>query len=142
MYSTHNYVIKFINTTDVRWRHDIHLFLGFCVVLLCVFTFCIPCCDVSYDFRIKTMFGSFLPPVVCRMAESYFRYLCLFTHSGVQHILCCVFALFVNRRQSHSTFTNISTHRLACVMSNPVTLWLFYSSIKLIYDFSVSRVID
>ena len=26
---------------------------------------------------------------------SYLRYLCLFTHSGVQHILCCVFALFV-----------------------------------------------
>jgi hypothetical protein len=26
---------------------------------------------------------------------SYIRYLCLFVHSGVQHILCCVFALFV-----------------------------------------------
>ena len=26
---------------------------------------------------------------------SYLRYLCLFAHSGVQHILCCVFALFV-----------------------------------------------
>jgi hypothetical protein len=25
---------------------------------------------------------------------SYLRYLCLFTHSGVQRILCCVFALF------------------------------------------------
>jgi len=25
---------------------------------------------------------------------SYLRYLCLFTYSGVQHILCCVFALF------------------------------------------------
>ena len=26
---------------------------------------------------------------------SYLRYLCLFTYSGVQHILCCVFVLFV-----------------------------------------------
>jgi hypothetical protein len=26
---------------------------------------------------------------------SYLRYLCLFPHSGVQHILCCVFVLFV-----------------------------------------------
>ena len=26
---------------------------------------------------------------------SYLRYLCLFANSGVQHILCCVFALFV-----------------------------------------------
>jgi 1-acyl-sn-glycerol-3-phosphate acyltransferase len=25
---------------------------------------------------------------------SYSRYLCLFAHSGVQHILCCVFGLF------------------------------------------------
>jgi len=25
---------------------------------------------------------------------SYLRHLCLFAHSGVQHILCCVFALF------------------------------------------------
>ena len=28
---------------------------------------------------------------------SYLRYLCLFTYSGVQHILCCVFALFFFR---------------------------------------------
>jgi hypothetical protein len=26
---------------------------------------------------------------------SYLRYLCLFVYSGVQHILCCVFALCV-----------------------------------------------
>ena len=25
---------------------------------------------------------------------SYLLYLCLFAHSGVQHILCCVFVLF------------------------------------------------
>ena len=25
----------------------------------------------------------------------YLRYLCLFVHSGVQHMLCCVFVLFV-----------------------------------------------
>jgi len=33
------------------------LFLVFCVVLLCVFTVLVPCCDVYYHFRIKTMFG-------------------------------------------------------------------------------------
>ena len=26
---------------------------------------------------------------------SYLRYLCLFPYSGVQHILCCIFVLFV-----------------------------------------------
>jgi len=29
-------------------------------------SFWVSCCDVRYDFYIKTMFGSSLPPVVCR----------------------------------------------------------------------------
>jgi hypothetical protein len=48
------------------------IFLVFCIVLLCVFTFCVPFCDVSYDFRIKRMFGSSLPPVVDRRAHVLF----------------------------------------------------------------------
>jgi hypothetical protein len=36
-------------------------------------------------------FVSSLLPLVC---VSYLRFLCLFAHSGVQYILCCVFALF------------------------------------------------
>jgi hypothetical protein len=40
------------------------IFLDFCVVLLCVFMFWVPCYDVRYDIRIKTMFGSSLPQVV------------------------------------------------------------------------------
>ena len=35
------------------------IFLVLCVVLVCVFTFCVACCDVRSDFHIKTMFGSF-----------------------------------------------------------------------------------
>jgi hypothetical protein len=31
------------------------IILVFCVVLLCVFTFLVPCCDVRYDFRIKAI---------------------------------------------------------------------------------------
>jgi hypothetical protein len=50
-------------------------------------------------FSIKTMFGSSLPPVVCKKREvcvgggimSYLRYLCLFAHSWVLLILSCVF---------------------------------------------------
>ena len=48
------------------------IFLAFCVVLLCVSTFWVPCCHVRYDFRIKTMFGSSLRPVVCRKAHVLF----------------------------------------------------------------------
>ena len=50
----------------------------------------VPCCDVRYDFYIKTMFGSSLPPIVCRRAHVLFT-LFVFAHSCVQHILCCVF---------------------------------------------------
>ena len=69
-------------------------FLVFWVVLLCVFTLWVPCCDVRYDFRIKTMFGCFHLRLFVGGLTSYLRYLCLFVHSGVQHILCCVFVLF------------------------------------------------
>ena len=42
-------------------------------VLFCAFLFLVPCFDVRSDFRIKTMFDSSLPPVVCRRS-----YLCFF----------------------------------------------------------------
>jgi hypothetical protein len=41
-------------------------------VLLCVFTFLVPCCDVSYNVRIKTVFGWSLPLVVCRKLHVLF----------------------------------------------------------------------
>ena len=73
-----------------RWINNIQitniLTIVFCVVLLCVLTFRV------LWFPHKTMFGSSLPPVVCRRARVLFT---LFVHSGVQHILCCGFALFV-----------------------------------------------
>ena len=46
--------------------------LVFCVVLLCVFTFLVPCCDVRYDYIIQTMFSSSLPSVVCSGADVLF----------------------------------------------------------------------
>jgi hypothetical protein len=53
-------------------------FLVFCAVILCVFTFWVPCYDVRSDLKEKTMFGSSLPPVVHRMAYVLFAFsLCL-----------------------------------------------------------------
>ena len=43
-----------------------------CIVLLYVFKFWVPCCDVHYGFRIKTMLCSSLPSVVCRRAHILF----------------------------------------------------------------------
>jgi hypothetical protein len=71
-----------------------HIF-SFCVVLLCVFTFWVPCCDVRYDFRIKIMFGSSLPAVVCRKARVLFTLFAFASYNGIQHIWGCAFALFV-----------------------------------------------
>ena len=39
------------------------------------------------------MFGSSVPPVTG--SRTYLRYVCLFAHSGVQHIMCCVFIMCV-----------------------------------------------
>ena len=66
------------------------IFLVFCVVLLYVFTYLVQCCNVLYDFRIKTMFDSSLPPVVCRRAHILLTLFMFAVHSCVQHILCCV----------------------------------------------------
>ena len=63
-------------------------------IFVCVFTFWDPCCDVRYDFDMKTMFDWSLPPVDPGIM-SYLRYLFLFAHSGIQHTFCCVFVLFV-----------------------------------------------
>jgi hypothetical protein len=43
----------------------------------------------------KTMFGLFLPPVFCWRADGLSTFYVLLEYSGVQHILFCVFALFV-----------------------------------------------
>jgi hypothetical protein len=66
-----------------------HLFSFFYVV--CIYALS---SDVRYDFRIKPMIGSSLPPVVCKRLMSYLGYLALFAHSGVQHILCCILVCF------------------------------------------------
>jgi hypothetical protein len=53
----------------------------------------LPFCDVRYDFRIKTMFSSSLPTVVCRRAHVLFTLFALFANIGVQDILCVVLVL-------------------------------------------------
>ena len=58
-----------------------------------VFPFWVPCCDVRYDLNIKTMFGSSLPPVVCRSAHVLFTLFVFAYQYGVQYILCCAFGL-------------------------------------------------
>ena len=40
---------------------------------------------------------------------SYLRYFCLFAYNGVQHILCCVFVLFISSCVPYvSSFSGLS----------------------------------
>ena len=74
-------------------------FLVFCVVLLCVFTFWVPGCDIRYNFLLKTMFGSSLPPFVCRSAHvlfTLFVFVCvLWRPTHIVLWFCFVFLGFV-----------------------------------------------
>ena len=71
------------------------IFLFFCVVLLCVFTLWVPSSNIRYDFRIKMMFGSSLPTVVCRTAHlKVFVFVCMSNTYFVfffSIFLCCQF---------------------------------------------------
>ena len=51
--------------------------------------------SVLLCFCMKMMFGSSLPPAVCKKAHILLTLLCLFAHSSVQNILCYVFVLLV-----------------------------------------------
>jgi uncharacterized membrane protein len=39
---------------------------------------------------------------------SYLRYLCLFAHGGVHHILCCAFVLFLSCVHYVASFSGMS----------------------------------
>jgi hypothetical protein len=63
---------------------------------------------------------------------SYLRYLCLFVHSGVQHLLCCV--LFVLLRLAYvASFSGLSI--CDCPFVIPLCLLLYsYEDIFLYYQ--------
>ena len=69
------------------------IFLVFCVVPLCVFTFWVPCCDIRYDLHIKRCSVRIYLQLFVRGLMSYLHYLCLIARSVVQHMLYCVFVL-------------------------------------------------
>jgi hypothetical protein len=95
------------------------LFYFFGAVLLCVFTFLVPCCDVRYDFRIKTMFGSSLPPVNCRKTHVLFTRFLFETkmYSNSWQTFCDVYYCSV-----------IQLNIVSCIFSSEIFVdgaWLF-----------------
>ena len=61
------------------------------ILLSDVFAFWVPYCDVCYEFRISTMFGSSLPPVVCTR-DIVFACACL-QWCPAHIVLCYLFCL-------------------------------------------------
>ena len=83
-----------------------HLFI-FYVVLLFVFTFWASCCDVHYDFHIKTMFGLF-----CFFNSS------LFVYSSVQHVVWFISSCVIYI----ASFSGLSFLIVTSVFSNVYSL--------------------
>ena len=79
---------------SVLVRSVLLIVLVFCVVLLCVFAFWVPCCDVHYDFAWKRCSIRLYLQLFVGELMSYLRYSCLIAYSDVQHTICCDFALF------------------------------------------------
>ena len=55
------------------------------MVLLCVLTFLVQYYAACYDIRIKTMFGSSLPPVVCSKAHALVTYIDYVSNMAVSY---------------------------------------------------------
>ena len=64
-----SFIIVF--TPDCLVRSVLLIFLVSLFVLLCVFTFCIRCCVICYDFQMKTTFGSSSLLVVCKRLKAH-----------------------------------------------------------------------
>jgi hypothetical protein len=65
-----------------------------CVVLLCVFTFWVPCCDIRYDFSIKRNNVRFIFTSSCLYDGSYLIYvICVCLRIVVSNTYCVVFFL-------------------------------------------------
>jgi hypothetical protein len=115
-------------------RSVLLIFLIFCVLLLCVFTFWVPCCDVRYDFRIKTMFCSYLSPAVCRRAHilsTLFVFVstwCCPTH--IMLSFCFVFRGLMLPVSLDCPFLIALSVFLTCIH------YYLYNSVSYMYDFN------
>jgi hypothetical protein len=85
--------IKFWNYSDSLIPPPLFWFDQIRIYNICAFTFWVLCCDVRYDFHIKTMFGASLPPVVYRRLMSYLRCCWFFLRivvSNTYRVVCLV----------------------------------------------------
>jgi hypothetical protein len=144
-----------LSSSSVFWwgRYCSYFYLS--VLPYYVFIYLVPCCDVRYDFQMKTMFGSSLPLVVCRRAHVLFM---LFVFVAYNVLTIWVAWRVSYRRQelltlrehlSSPQFVGVRVAHLFCfcvVLLCVFTLWvpycgvLFDFCIKLMFGSSLSPV--
>ena len=84
-------------------------------------------------FAIKCNSYTYITTYWCIVYTIYYvRYLCLFVHSGVQHILCCVFVLFCFPSSCCQFLWNVHLLIVPSVFSN-IYILLYYNFIVNIY---------
>jgi len=72
------------------------LFRFLCCPILCpYFPSSVPWCPLWFPHKNDVQLFFFYLKLIVGGLRSYLRYLCLLAYSDVQHILCCVFDLFV-----------------------------------------------
>ena len=108
------------------------IFVVFCAVLLCVFTFWVPCCDVRYDFCIQPMLGSSLPPIICGRNHVLFElFVFVYVYGCPTHIVASFSGLSIF--DSPSVFSNIYLQAGSEMLLLLFVFWYWY----LIFFFSI-----
>ena len=80
-------------------------FLFFVVVLLCVFTFRVPCCDVRYHFLLKRCSIHLYLQLFVGGLMSFFYVICVCFHIMVSNTYCVVFLFCFRLVASFSGFS-------------------------------------
>ena len=112
------------------------IFLVLCTVLLCVFTFWVPCCTVCYDFRIlvnnDVRFVFNYLQLFVQVLMSYLRYLCLFGIAvSNTYYVCCFGSVFLVLCTICCQFLWIVTLIASSVFSNIYFLNLIHNIFNL-----------
>ena len=94
--------LEHLSSPPVLWCYPCWSSFYF-LCLLCVFALCVRCCDVRCDFQIIMIFGSSLPPVVCR-----FVLFMLFVFVCPTHIMLCFCCFTSSRVPNVASFSGLS----------------------------------
>jgi hypothetical protein len=104
------------------------------LVLLYVFTFLVPCCDVRYHFRIKTMFQLFVWGLMSNLC-----YLCFLPYNGVKHVLTIWLKPWVSyKRQEFLIFESTWVHLQFLVGSVILIFFLIIFSGEYCFEYTPS----